>query len=68
MYPPLGTYLPRGMVAGFISLLPATRPLVLPADVSMAFGSVSIHCGIHPLGHEVVIPLRCAFSLAFIWI
>ncbi len=42
IYPPLGTYPPRGIVAGFISSLPVTRPRVLPADVSMAFGSVSI--------------------------
>ena len=55
------------MVAGFNSLLPAIRPLVLPANVSMAFGSVSICCGIHPLGREVVIPPQCAFSLAFMW-
>ncbi len=60
-------YPPHGIVAGFISSLPATRPLVLPADVSIAFGSVSIRCGIHPLGREVVIPPRCALSHAFMW-
>ncbi len=56
------------MVAGFISSLPATRPLVLPADVSIAFGSASIRGGIHPLGRKVVTPPQCAFSRAFMWI
>ncbi len=55
------------MVAGFISSLPVIRPRVLPADMSIVFGSVSILCGIHPLGRDVVIPPRCAFSLAFMW-
>ncbi len=65
MNPPCGTYPPRGMVAGFISSLPVTWPLVLPADVSIAFGSGVICCGIHPLGREVVTPPRCALSRAF---
>src|SRR6266702_56746 len=60
-------YILHGMVAGFISSLPATHPLVCPADVSLAFGSVSICLVIHPLGREVIAPLRCAFSHAFMW-
>ncbi len=55
------------MVAGFISLLPVMRPQVLPADISIAFGSVNILWGIHPLGQDVVTPPRCALSCAFIW-
>ncbi len=61
-------YPPWGMVAGFISSLPVTRPLVLPADVSIAFGSSVICHGIHPLGREVVTPPQCALSCAFMWI
>ncbi len=68
MNPPRGMYPPRVMVAGFISSLPVTRPLVLPADVSIVFGSGVICCGIHPLGHEVVTPPQCALNRAFMWI
>ncbi len=42
-------YPPRGIVAGFISSLPAILPLVLPAEVSMAFGFDSCCVGAHPL-------------------
>ncbi len=50
------------------------QPLVLPADVSMAFGSANIRCGIHPLGCEVVTPpiilgypWMAAFEPQFTW-
>src|SRR6266702_3069175 len=59
---------PRGMVFGFISSLPATRPLVLPADVSMVFGLVRVWVGAHPRGLIGVFPPQCACSLAFICI
>ncbi len=65
MNPPRGTYPPQGMVAGFISSLPVIHPQVLPADVSIAFGSLNICWGIHPLGRDGTTPPRCAFSLAF---
>ncbi len=67
MNPPRGMYPLQGIVAGFISSLPVTRPLVLPADVSIAFGSIVICRGIHPLGREVVIPPQCALNRAFMW-
>ncbi len=58
-------YLPR-IVAGFTSSLSAILPLVLPAEVSIAFGSCASRCGIHPRGFGVdVIPPQCALSLAF---
>ena len=65
MNPPRGIYPPR-VVVGFVPSLPATLPLVLPAEVSIAFGSCASRCGIHPrgLGADVV-PPRCARSLAF---
>ncbi len=42
MNPPRGAYMLLVIVAGFISSLPTIRPRVHPADVSIAFGSVSI--------------------------
>ncbi len=67
MNPPRGMYPPQGIVAGFISSLPVMRPLVLPADVSIAFGSGIIGRGIHPLWRGVGIPPRHAFNRAFMW-
>ncbi len=65
MNPPLGVYPLLCIVAGFTSLLPATLPQVLPADVSIAFGSFVSLGGIHPRGLDGVVPPRCAFSQAF---
>ncbi len=66
MNPPRGMYPPRGIAAGFISLLPAILPLVLPADMSIAsFGFESDWVGAHPLGLVGAFPPRCARSLAF---
>ncbi len=67
MNPPWGMYPLRGIVAGFISSFPVTQPLVLPADVSIAFGLSVICHGIHPLWCGGATPLRCAFSHAFMW-
>ncbi len=51
-----GMYPPRGIVARFISSLPVTHLHVLPAEVSMAFGSWNCLMGVHPLGLADVNP------------
>ncbi len=65
MNPPLGVYPPLRIVVGFMSSLPATLPRVLPADMSIAFGSFISLGGIHPRGLDGVVPPQCAFSRAF---
>ncbi len=59
---------PPCIVQGSISSLPAIRPRVLPADVSIALGLVSCPLGAHLLLFclGVVFP-QCTCSLAFMW-
>jgi len=65
MNPPLGMYPPLGIVARFISSLPVILPLVLPANVSMAFRFVRCGVGAHPCGLEGMLFPLCACNLVF---